>query len=230
VQDFLEYLQKQWPLFTDHPFPLIVTLVLASGLAYGAAAWRYESIIQILRERLGAAEKKLADSQNSPATNEADKGPQASLPPNIEIHTEPAGPYQTTAPQAGRVISRVKIGIKNSGGMTASNCKVFVEKVSPPTNAHPDTALELVGSGFRIRHDDTEQIVEIATHWDHVDTFRFSTPHAGGFAEAHQYLDDRPKRSFIIRVQALECQRSAMFNLWTDDSRRLHLEFVSYTD
>lgn len=230
MQELFEYLQKQLPFFTDHPFPLLITFALALTLAYGASKWRHESIIQVLRERLDAKEQQLTEYRNRTPDYEADKDPRASLPPKIQIHTEQAAPYQVTAPQAGRVLSTVRIGIKNSGGMTASNCKVFVEKVSPPTNAHPDTTLLLDGSGFRMRHDDTEQIVEIAAHWDHVDKFKFNTPHAGGFAEAHQYLDDGPKRSFVIRVQALECQRSAMFNIWTDDARRLHLEFVSYTD
>jgi hypothetical protein len=230
VQDLFEYLEKQWPFFTDHPFPLLITFALALALAYAGSKWRHESIINSLRERLDAKTQQLADCQTSLAAKEAQIDPQALLPPKIDIHTEQTAPYQITVPQSGRVLSTVKIGIKNSGGRTVSNCKVFVEKVSAPTHMHPDAALQLDGSGFHMRHDDPEKIVEIASHWDHVDKFRFSAPVTGGFAESLQYLDDSTKRSFIVRVQALECQRSALFNMWTDDARRLHLEFVSYID
>ncbi|MCX4170700.1 MULTISPECIES: hypothetical protein [Paraburkholderia] len=230
MKDFLEYLQQQWPLVSEHPFPFLITFALAVALAYGASKWRHESIIQVLRERLDAKEQQLTEYRNRPSASEADQSSQAAHPPKIEIHTEQAAPYQVTEVQAAQKLSTVKIGIKNSGGKALSNCKVYIEKISPPTNSLGGDVLLLDGTGFHLRHDDPEKLVEVAAHWGNWDQFRFSTPASGTFYESLQYMEDGTKRTFVIRVSARECERSALFSIRTDDSKRLHLEFVNYTN
>lgn len=106
----------------------------------------------------------------------------AALDPKIEIRTDSAPPYHVADVKSGHVESTVKVGIVNAGGGTLSNCKVYIEKISPPTNSPGGTTLLLDGSGFQLRHDDKEKLIEVAVHWDHHDKFRFrscaSTPYA----------------------------------------------------
>ncbi len=150
------------------------------------------------------------------------------LDPKIEIVTGPAAPYQVTQVQGGRVLSTVRVGIRNAGGKTLSNCKVYVEKLSPPLALPGGDTQLLELSAFHLRHDDPEKLMDIAAHWDHVDKFKFSTPPHGGFFEAGNYIEDGVKRTFAVRVSATECERSALFEMWSDDSKRLHLSFVNY--
>lgn len=152
----------------------------------------------------------------------------AALDPKIEIVTGPDAPYQVTQVQGGRVLSTVRVGIRNAGGKTLSNCKVYVEKLSPPAALPGGDTQLLELSAFHLRHDDPERLVDIAAHWDHVDKFKFSTPPHGGFFEAGNYMEDGVKRTFAVRVTATECERSALFEMWVDDSKRLHLTFVNY--
>lgn len=154
--------------------------------------------------------------------------PAAALAPKIEIVTGPATPYQVTEVQGGRVLSTVRVGIRNAGGKTLSNCKVYVEKLSPPANLPGGDTQLLEMSAFHLRHDDPEKLMDIAAHWDHVSQFRFSTPISGGFFETANYMEDGVKRTFAVRVSATECERSALFEIWTDESRRLHLKFLNY--
>lgn len=146
----------------------------------------------------------------------------------IEIHTESGRPYQDSAVESGHVLSTVRVGIKNFGEKTISNCRVYVEKVTPSDELLPQTSM-LLGAGiFHLRSDDPEHLVEVAAHWDHMVQFRFSTPAAAGFFEAMQYMDGHTKRTFVIRVSARECERSALFEIWADDSRKLHLKLLNY--
>ncbi|MGC1549963.1 MAG: DUF4062 domain-containing protein [Rhodanobacter sp.] len=149
--------------------------------------------------------------------------------PKIEIITGSAEPYYVEEFRSGHNLSTVRIGVRNAGGKTLSNCKVYVEDISPPSDSGHDRRL-LDGSGFRLRHDDSVQLIDIAAHWDHVDKFKFSTPVSGGnFADPFD-MKDIGNRTFSIRVVAAECQRSAKFGLETDESKKLRLNFLGYAD
>lgn len=153
---------------------------------------------------------------------------QQEQPPKIEIRTEPASPYQVTDVQAGQVQSTVKIGIRNAGGQTLSNCKVYIEKISPPLSPAGLSSLLLDGTGFQLRRDDPEKFVEVASHWDHHPQFRFSTPLSGAFFNEQLLMDGGSRRTFAIRVAAHECERSALLEIWADESKKLHLKFLNY--
>jgi hypothetical protein len=153
---------------------------------------------------------------------------QSTLDPKIEIVTGEAAPYHVTGVQGGRALNTVRVGIRNAGGKTLSNCKVYVEKLSPPANLPGGDTQLLDMSPFQLRHDDPEKLMDIAAHWDHVSQFRFSTPMSGGFFDTGNYMEDGVKRTFAVRVSATECERSALFEIWTDESRRLNLKFLNY--
>jgi hypothetical protein len=148
--------------------------------------------------------------------------------PLIDILAEKRAPYSFSDIQHGHVLSTIRIGIKNSGGGAASNCKVYIEKISPEPPLPGGLPILLDGSGFIVRHDDPEKLIDVATHWDHVDKFRFNAPYAGGFAETLAYIQDDIPRTIVIKITASECHRSASFKVWTDDKRALQLEFISY--
>ncbi|MFA8389737.1 hypothetical protein ACEPUD_06365 [Burkholderia ubonensis] len=150
--------------------------------------------------------------------------------PKVAIVTGEAAPYEITDVQSGQVKSVVKIGIKNAGGKTLSNCKVYIEKISPSLNSPGGDTLLLEGTGFQLRHDDPEKFVEVAARWGNHDKFRFSTPIGGGFFDTTLWMDDHTRRTFAIRVNATECERSAMFEIWADESRRLRLKFLNYVN
>ena len=88
----------------------------------------------------------------------------------------------------------------------------------------------LEGSGFLLRYDDPEKLVDVATHWDHVDKFKFSASTGGAFAETLMFIDDKVLRIIVLKVEASECQRSASFRIWTDETRTLRLECVGYVN
>jgi hypothetical protein len=148
--------------------------------------------------------------------------------PKIAVVTEEAAPYQTTDVQAGQVNSVVRIGVRNVGGKTLSNCKVYIEKIAPPLDSPGGPTLLLDGTGFQLRHDDPEKFIEVAAHWGNHDKFRFSTPLGGGFFDTSLWMDGCTRRTFAIRVAATECERSALFEMCADESKRLHLKFLNY--
>jgi hypothetical protein len=153
-----------------------------------------------------------------------------SLAPSIEICFEKRAPYEVSDVQHHHVLSTVRIGLRNSGGGALSNCKVYVDKISPEPSIPGGLPVLLEDAGFTLRHDDPEKLVDIASHWDHVDKYRFSAPIGGGFAEAVWYIDDQPQRTIVIKVVASECQRSATFKISTDESKALHLEYIGYVN
>lgn len=152
----------------------------------------------------------------------------SSAPPQIEFISTPSSPYHETGISHGRTLSTVRIGLKNSGGGVLSNCRVHVEKVAPEPSLTGGLPIQLEGGGFYLGHDDPEKFVDVASHWGHVDKYRFSAPLGGGFFQTLEYIDDQPMRMVVIKVSAFECQRSASFKLWTDEAKSLHLEFVGY--
>jgi hypothetical protein len=146
----------------------------------------------------------------------------------IDIRFENRAPYEVSDIQGGRGLSVVRIGIRNSGNGPLSNCKVYVEKMSPVDNLVGRLPMLLEGGGFTLRHDDPERFVDVAGHWNHVQQFKFSAPH-GPFSEPLNYIDDEAIRTIVLKVEAFECQKSAMFELWTDTSKVMHLKFMNYT-
>jgi hypothetical protein len=156
---------------------------------------------------------------------------QSALPPKIEMFTDSSERYHVNEMQSGRMLSTVKIGITNAGGKTLSNCKVYVEQITPPPDIPSAGSTKLLDTGvFQLRHDDPERLIDIAAHWEHIDKFRFSAPMPGGTYGDPFDLKDIGKRTFAVRVKATECERSAMFELLTDDAKRLHLTFLSYIE
>ncbi|HEV8015755.1 MAG TPA: hypothetical protein VGP48_09495 [Stellaceae bacterium] len=152
--------------------------------------------------------------------------------PQIDIHFEKRSPYEVSKIQAHHVLSTVRIGLRNSGGGALSNCKVYIDAVSPETAYPGGFPLLLDQDGFTIRHDDPEKLIDIAGRFDHVDKFKFSAPVPGGFwdAGASHYVDADIARTIVIKVEATERQRSATFRIWCDETKALHLEFISYVD
>jgi hypothetical protein len=149
--------------------------------------------------------------------------------PKIEICFWAGQPYEVSEITNGRVLSTVKIGIKNSGGEPLSNCKVYIQDIAPLPPLAGGLPILLDGTGFTLRPDDPEKLIELAAHWNHVDKYRFSAPH-GGFAETLNYLDDRVERAIVVKIISTEGQQSALFDIWTDEKKALHLEFRQYAN
>ena len=153
----------------------------------------------------------------------AAKGPGA-----IEICFKAGAPYEVSEIVESVVKSTVAIGIRNSGGRPISNCKVYIESISPPPRHGRKGPIILSDSGFLLNPSSPEKIVEIATHWDHFGPmYRFSEPHLGGFSGPQSLMDTEVKRTIVVKVVASECQKSAMFHVWLDESDRLRLRLVA---
>ena len=145
----------------------------------------------------------------------------------IEICFRPGAPYEISEIIQGRVRSAVRIGIRNSGGSPLSNCKVYIESVSPPP-AHVGLFPALLdGGSFVLRHDDPEKLIDIALYWNHLKQYRFSTP-VGGFisAESLNYMNETEQRDFVIKFVATECQKSTMFKILVDETKKLRLQYI----
>lgn len=151
-------------------------------------------------------------------------------PGSIEIFFKSDAPYEVSDVQHHHVLSTVRIGLHNIGGTPLSNCKVYVEKISPEPALPGGLPILLEGGGFTLRHDDPEKLVDIASHWDHVEQYRFNAPLGVGFAETLQFIDDKLPRTIVIKIEASGYQRSATFRIWTDISRALHLEYIGYVN
>jgi hypothetical protein len=148
--------------------------------------------------------------------------------PKIEICFAPGAPYELSEIIHGRVKSTVRIGIRNSGDSPLSNCKVYIESVSPPS-AHVGLFPALLdGSSFVLRHDDPEKLIDIAFYWNHLKQYRFSTP-VGGFisSKSLNYMNETEQRDFVIKFVATECQKSAMFKILVDETKTLRLKYIS---
>uniref|UniRef100_E1T7F6 DUF4062 domain-containing protein n=1 Tax=Burkholderia sp. (strain CCGE1003) TaxID=640512 RepID=E1T7F6_BURSG len=150
--------------------------------------------------------------------------------PLIEMFTDASGRYHVDELYTENNLSTVKIGIKNAGGGTLSNCKVYVEAVEPPPSLPTAPRILLETGVFQLRHDDPERLVDVAAHWSHMEMFRFSAPLPGGVFGNPFNLTDCGTRTFTVRVIATECERAAQFELETDESKRLHLKFLRYAD
>jgi hypothetical protein len=154
----------------------------------------------------------------------------SALPGKVEIAFRKAAPYEETKVSHHHVLSTVRIGLTNPGGTPLSNCKVYIEAISPEPAILGGLPILLEGGGFTLRHDDPEKLIDIATHFDHVDKFRFNAPANGVFAETLNFIDDQPSRTILVKIEATGHQRSASFRLSTDDAKALHMEFLGYVN
>jgi hypothetical protein len=148
-------------------------------------------------------------------------------PSKIEICFKSSAPYEASDIAHGRVLSTVRIGVKNSGGSPLSNCKVYIESVSPPP-AHAGMFPAMLDNGsFALRHDDPEKLIDVATYWEHAGKYRFSTPLGGYLSEKSlDYIDGNEPRTFVIKAVATECTKSAVFKILVDESKTLRLKYI----
>jgi hypothetical protein len=162
--------------------------------------------------------------EKAPALSQAESN---RLPPQIEICSKSGGPYEISEIIKGRVRSAVRIGIRNSGGSPLSNCRVYIEGVSPPP-AHVGLFPALLNGGsFVLRHDDPEKLIDIAVYFDHLKKYKFATPIGGLIAaETLNYIDEMEQRSFVVKVAATECSKSAMFKILVDETKKLRLRYI----
>jgi hypothetical protein len=151
-------------------------------------------------------------------------------PPKIQICFQNHAPYEVSDVQHHHVLSTVRIGLKNYGGGALSNCKVYIDKISPEPAIPGGLPILLNAESFTLRHDDPEKLIDIASHWDHVAQYRFSAPFPGGFFEAAGFIDSQPQRTIVVRVEATEGHRSATFKVWADEAKVLHLEYLGYVN
>jgi len=146
--------------------------------------------------------------------------------PKIEVCFQSGAPYETSDIQAQRVLSTVKIGIKNSGGGAIANCVVFIDKIAPePSPFFGGLPMILEGGGFAVRHDDPEKLINIAGYWDHAGKYRFYAPH-GAFAESYNYIDANISRKIVIRIEATGCSKRSLFDIWVDQSKMIRLKYI----
>ena len=78
-----------------------------------------------------------------------------------------------------------------------------------------------------LRPDDPEALIDIASHWDHVEKYRFSAP-LPPMDSSLWYIDDDPPRLIEIktinRSDTGEFQKTALFRIQVDESKKLHLQ------
>jgi hypothetical protein len=143
--------------------------------------------------------------------------------PEIELCFEPGTPYEAVEISHGHVLSTVRIGLKNVGRSPISNCKIFIDKMSPEAPLPGGLPILLEGGGFVLRHDEPEKYIDIASQWDHFDKFRFNS-RPGWWAETMSYINNDIERVISIRIEATELQTTALFKIWTDETKKLHLK------
>ena len=132
--------------------------------------------------------------------------------------------------QGGRALSIARIGIKNNRRTHLSNCKVHVERIAPLPPLASGLPILLAGSDLTLRNDDPEKLVDIATHWEHVDKFRFHATYGGGFAETLNYIDDKDRMTIVIKLSSTEVKIMFILELWTDANRSLHIKYIGPVD
>lgn len=151
--------------------------------------------------------------------------------PVIEFFTGPGAPYHLVDNTSGRSKSTVRIGVRNTGGRTLSNCKIYIEHGDPPSDNHHQGPYLLETGAFQLRGDDPEKLVDVALRWNHLDAFMFCVPFPAGFAGATTYdMKGNGPRTFVLRAEATECRREAKFQIVTDESSVLHLTMLGYLD
>jgi hypothetical protein len=144
----------------------------------------------------------------------------------IDIRFDPQPPYETNEISHGRGLSTVRIGLKATG-QAFSNCVVYIEKIAPEPQLPSGLPIRLAGNAPILRPDDPEFLIDVASQWDHVEKFRFAAPLPPMDASSW-YIADDPSRLIEIKVKARsetnEFQKTALFKIWVDASKKLHLE------
>jgi hypothetical protein len=141
---------------------------------------------------------------------------------DVEVLFKSIPPYETSEISHGRILSTVRIGLK-ALGKPLSNCKLYIEKTAPDPGIPGGLPILLEGGDFILWPDDPEKLYDIASHWDHVAKFRFNSQ-GGWWAETMNYIDDAPSRGIEIKFVSTEITKTFLFKLWTDESKKLHLE------
>ncbi len=95
------------------------------------------------------------------------------ITPKIDICFSPYAPYEISEIIQGRIKSTVRIGFKNSGTMHLSNCRIYIESVSPPPVHLGLFPAILDGGTFILRNDDPEKLIDVAYYFEHVNKYRF---------------------------------------------------------
>ncbi len=108
-------------------------------------------------------------------------------PGSIEIFFKSDAPYEVSDVQHHHVLSTVRIGLHNIGGTPLRTARCTWRKSLPEPALPGGLPILLEGGNFTLRHDDPEKLVDIASHWDHVEQYRFNAPLGVGFAETLQF-------------------------------------------
>lgn len=61
LKEFLDYIQTNWETLKSAPLVFVSTIVLAVVLAFFVLKWRYNSIVEILNQRLAAKDDQLVE-------------------------------------------------------------------------------------------------------------------------------------------------------------------------
>jgi hypothetical protein len=132
--------------------------------------------------------------------------------PKIEIKFESKHrTYESLEISHNQMLSKIYIGLKNTGNAPASNCNVYIENISPmPSPFYGAPPIQIDGSGFVLRADDPEKLIPIAGKWGNSTKYRFLAPHSG-WAETLNYIECGLERAVEIKIVSTECTESALF-------------------
>lgn len=171
------------------------------------------------------SETRVAKSQQNEAPARKSEQTVGPIERTIDIRFEPQSPYEINQISHGRGLSTVRIGLK-AVGQTFSNCLVYVEKIAPEPPLPGGLPILLSGDAAILRPDDPEILIDVASQWDHVEKYRFTAPLPP--MDSHLwYIADEPSRLIEIKVVARtganDFQKTALFKIWVDGSKHLHL-------
>lgn len=198
--------------------PIVIWIPAAIFSALGALK---------LTNMLVSLQKRRREKHISP---QAPSNISKSLGPEIEILFRSGEPYERVEIVGAGIMSKIGVGIVNSGGGILSNCVVQIVKIAPPQHLYGGLPMQLHLESFTLRADDPARAVEVAYRTKGSNQFRFAVPYTGGFEDTLNFLDTKETLTIEIRVTATECQRAAIFNVWTDDDDHLRMKFLSYVD
>lgn len=142
--------------------------------------------------------------------------------PEIEIIMHEGAPYEVTGESDGKTLSKIRMGIRNFGDSTITDCKVYIDAIDPMP-----AAIELpivLHEGLEMPYRYPEVLVDIASQWTHTNQYRFSSE------EPSDDLDDETPRTIVVKAEAAQCRRGASFRIWTDKEKRMHIRLISHID
>ena len=147
---------------------------------------------------------------------------------SVEFLCRSEPPYEITSISNGQINRSLRIGIKNTGRSAISNCRVYVDKISPPTNMAGGDTLQIDGTGFTLRPGDPEKLIDVANKWGHSKTYRFSFI-SGGFHDSNSDLNPEVDRFFNIKLVSSEITVAALFKICKDRNEdALRIVFLNY--